>query len=334
MIITQQDSIVNGKWTTYKRLSRGVAVCMMGISPLKKRGMRMNDCAKRLEFHYDEAHDRMRLARAYLCRDRLCPVCNWRLGLKRLSEAIAVIKRITEEQPRTKAIHIVLTVRNCTADDLGGVIKQISDGFTRIRKRKLWKEYIIGYARSIEITYNEKTKSYHPHIHIVAIVPDTYIRQISIGDWVEMWRESCRLTYNPVVWATHAYKRPPKVEIPPGAVYGVDDIKAGLEERTADKRLAALREAIKYAIKSSVFTEMIQRGDTFAIAKAVAGIKLIAYGGILKKYRQQLGFSDHEKPDLAPEGEIDLNDLSPQFVVVYVWAIRAGEYRRTETELF
>lgn len=330
MIIAHKDAEVNKKWAAYKRLSRGVAVSMIGIPQLRKRGIRMKDCAQRLEFAYDAESDRLRLSRAYLCRDRLCPVCNWRLGLKRLSEAVEVMQRLAVEQPRTKAIHVVLTVRNCAADALGAVIRQISDGFTRLRKRRLWTDYISGYARSIEITYNDRTHTYHPHIHIVAIVPSTYTRQISIGDWVSLWRECCQLNYNPVVWASHAYKRP-EVDIPTGAVYGVDDITAGLEERSADERLAALREAIKYAIKPNVYSEMLLGGDTLAIASAVAGIKLISYGGILKRYRRDLGYTDHDAPDLAPEGEIDLAAMDPRYVVVYEWALRAGEYRRVDT---
>lgn len=330
MIIQESDKFVNGKWGAYKRLSRGVAASMIGIPQLRKRGFRMRDCAQRLEFAYDSEADRLRLKRAYLCRDRLCPVCNWRLGLKRLSEAVAVMERLSMEQPRTKGIHVVLTVRNCTAEDLGAVIRKISDGFTRLRKRRLWADYISGYARSIEITYNEKTHTYHPHIHIVAIVPSYYTRQISIGDWVAMWRECCQLDYNPIVWASHAYKRP-ELDMPTGAMYGVDDITAGLQERSADERLAALREAIKYAIKPDVFGVMLMRGDTLAIASAVAGIKLISYGGCMKKYRRELGYTDHDAPDLAPEGEIDLAAMAPQYVVVYEWALRAGEYRRIDT---
>lgn len=325
-IIPQADTFVNAKWATVKRRAAGVSKTMLWIGPLRARGIRMGDCSNRLEYTIENG--RMKLKKAYLCRDRLCPICNWRLGVKRLSEAISVCGVLAERYPKAKAIHIVLTVRNCNAGELGETIRRISEGFTRLRKRALWKEYILGYARSIEITYNHKTGTYHPHIHIVAIVGEKYVRQISIGDWIDMWRDCAKLNYKPIVWAEHAYKRPPKMDEPSVSVYGTETLSAGLEKRTEDERIKALREAIKYALKPAVFDEMLKAGDTLELSKAVGGVKLIAYGGIMKEIRAELGITDHEAPDLAPEESIELEAIKPEYLIVYEWAMKAGEYRR------
>lgn len=320
------------KWGKHKRFAMRVARHMKAAArseadPLAGRAARMANCAEKIIYNIDPETGEIHYGGTWLCRDRLCPVCAWRLSIKRVGEMIATMQKVAAEKPGCKAIHVCLTVRNCAGEDLRTVIEQISAGFARLRRRLLWTEHILGYMRSIEVTYNENTEEYHPHIHCICIVGPGYLRQISIGEWSEMWGECCRLDYAPIVHATHAYKRPPKVEAPKYAVYDLtaDGPVMGSEWAPSDD-IKAIKEAIKYPIKPEDLPRIAEAADIRTIAESLAGIRLISFGGIVKRIRAELGYTDHDAPDELPEQNINPGDMLPQFALVYEWAAHLRRY--------
>lgn len=318
-IITENAPI--SKWGVQKKRAKLVAKHMRlasGVYPsLKGRAYRMSHCSDTIAYEVmpDGSY---RYAGACLCRDKLCPVCAWRLAVKRTGEMIKTIDKLTEIAPRTTAIHIVLTVKNCEASKLKAVIQAMSAGFARLRRRQLWKDYIIGYARSIEVTYNADKATYHPHIHCVCIVPDTYTRQISIGDWVELWRDCARLEYRPIVWASHAYTQRTTLYADASAhAYRFEDTN----EAGAAKN--AIVEAMKYSIKPDTLIDAAQAGDIGEIAVQMAGIRTVSYGGILKQIRKMLGITGDEPTEQLPAEVINPTDAVERYYVVYEWSGQA-----------
>lgn len=292
----------------------------------------MRSCAERIIYNV-EPDGSIKYGGTWLCRDRLCPICSWRLSIKRVSEMVQTMRRVAELMPGAKAIHVCLTVKNCAGEDLRPVIQNLSDGFARLRRRQLWLDYITGYMRSIEVTYNAETGEYHPHIHVVAIVGPGYIRQIGIGDWTELWRECARLDYKPIVWASHAYRRTPEAEPPRFAVYDLGaDGPVQSTEWDASPDIAAIVEAIKYPLKPETLPEIAAAADIGTIARALCGVRLISFGGNVKQARRELGFTDHDAPDELPETSIKPEDLRPEFVLVYQWAAHLRRYTLTTAE--
>lgn len=317
-IISENTGV--SKWTAQKKRAKLVAKHMRlasGLYPaLRGRAYRMSHCSDTIAYELlpDGSY---RYAGACLCRDKLCPVCAWRLAVKRTGEMIKTIDKLVEIAPKTTAIHIVLTVKNCQAQDLKATITAMSEGFARLRRRQLWKDYIQGYARSIEVTYNEQT-GYHPHIHCVCIVPDTYTRQISIGDWIELWRDCARLSYRPIVWASHAYNSRTTLYADASAhAYRMEDsMEAGAAK-------AAIVEAMKYSIKPDTLLSAAQAGDIGEVAIQMAGIRTVSYGGILKIIRQQLGITGDEPTEQLPAEVINPNAAVDRFYVLYEWSGQA-----------
>ena len=314
LILPRADEKVN-EWAAKKRQAARVSRIMQKtrIPAYERRGDLMSECGNKLEFEY--VNGRYKLASAWLCRDRLCPICAWRLAIKRTAEMLKMCKALHEIAPNTRALHIVLTVRSVHGEDLRPELQRINAAFGRLRRRALWREFILGYARSIEVTYNPDRDTYHPHIHCIAIVKDTYRRQITMGDWVDLWRSCARLEYPPIVWAKYAYANPARMDL---EEYEYSQVTAS----------AAIVEAMKYAVKPTDLMQAVNAGGIMELGDALSGFRLVSFGGLLKKVRQDLGFtSDDEDPQL-PECELDPAEALDQYRVCYQWAAATSSYVR------
>ena len=104
------------------------------------------------------------------------------------------------QQIAGKYIFLTLTVKNCTGDDLSSTIDCILNGWKRFYSRKDIKSIMLGSIRNLEITYNSKTKTFHPHIHILIHVTPSYFGRdyITQKQWSMIWKDCARLDYTPI----------------------------------------------------------------------------------------------------------------------------------------
>src|SRR5690625_5335160 len=60
-------------------------------------------------------------------------------------------------------------------------------------QRKEVKQIVKGYARKLEITYNEERDDYHPHFHVLIAVDKNYFNNswsyIKRDRWLELWQQ-------------------------------------------------------------------------------------------------------------------------------------------------
>src|SRR5699024_12730389 len=72
-----------------------------------------------------------------------------------------------KQEEKKEFIFLTLTAPNVPADELNDEIKHYNQSFQRLMQRKEVKQIVKGYARKLEITYNEERDDYHPHIHVL-----------------------------------------------------------------------------------------------------------------------------------------------------------------------
>src|SRR5699024_1148720 len=93
-------------------------------------------------------------------------------------------------------IFLTLTAPNVPADELNDEIKHYNQSFQRLMQRKEVKQIVKGYARKLEITYNEERDDYNPHFHVLIAVNKSYFNQakqyISRDWWLELWQQATR----------------------------------------------------------------------------------------------------------------------------------------------
>jgi len=184
------------------------ALHLYGSKALKDRADKMEYCGTYVEFGVSETGD-IGLTGGNFCKQRLCPMCQWRRSLKvykRLRTAAELLGESYSYQ--------LLTVSrpNCTADKLGDEITTLyknCDKLLRLPQLRSKKELqrlqsavdgdiilpdvknaVKGYFRAFECTYNSLENTWHPHLHIILAVNKSYYNSryyISRERYVAAW---------------------------------------------------------------------------------------------------------------------------------------------------
>lgn len=169
----------NGKdnnWKERKESTLDLAASYKRIGSNKH--YRVLDCSTFLEFKLTTVND-LKLTSANFCKVRLCPMCSWRRSLKIFGQVSKVMDHV-EENYNYRYIFLTLTVRNCYGEDLRDTLDLMTKSFNKLSERKAFKQAVKGYFRSLEITYNKKDNTYHPHFHMILAVDNSYFTQSKI----------------------------------------------------------------------------------------------------------------------------------------------------------
>lgn len=303
--IAQIEPLV--KWSDKKRESLKISEKMIDAG-FKTRGIRMQNCGDIINFKVCPDCGKSFISSTNLCRDRLCPTCGWRLSLKKFAEMCAVLSSISELR-EYGAGFLTLTVKNCSPENLNFTLKKMAADWNRMLQLKFCKEHFVGWARSVEITYNEKTREFHPHFHIIVLYDGALTGGEMNLNLRKAWQKSARLDYEPitdfrVIGAEYA-------SLDTGAYY------------------RAICETFKYAVKSdelkgmpvSVFRVFVQ---------AIQGVRFVSYGGLIKQVRKSLGMRDSEDDD---GNDIELTREhcdscgGPLLQAVMQWSLTEGQYK-------
>lgn len=224
-----------------------------------------------------------KLTQASFCRDRLCPMCNWRKSLKLYQQVGAIVELIETWQP-TRYLFVTLTIRNVDGAELSDAINRLNKGFTRLidgtqhhAKSKNFRKYLLGYMKSIEITYNRRTDTYHPHIHAIIAVRPSYFRAgyLTKIEWAEMWGDAMNVDYAPSI-----------------------DVQA-IAPCEQKKKVA---EIVKYPVKSTDVLEIDDEKQAIeaiiTLRKAMHGRRLVTYGKQFREAARKLKLKDIEQINL------------------------------------
>lgn len=280
-------------WRKHKVTSRAVAASMMRIwsrhkrknAQFRKRAALMAKCGDYLAFgqHVDTETGEVtrRLDAANFCRDRLCPMCQWRKSLVTFSQLSAIMDRIDAERPGLVPVFLTLTMRNVASDGLADGVTHILKAWgtlTAKRTNPQFNAIMAGWFRALEITYNAKDRTWHPHIHAVLLMPPEYFTDPALyrdhAAWVAEWRKALRADYDPVV-----------------------DIRT-----IKNDRAKAVAEVSKYAVKPGEWIsddECVTDANVELLATVLRGRRLVAFGGLMMQARKALKQVDAEKADLV-----------------------------------
>lgn len=277
MSITYINENINNrleKFTEKKKKSLiiGEKLCHLNDTQLMKRGVRMINCSTELNFNYCPDCGETHITKTNLCRDRLCPVCSWRLALKRYATMLQIMQivNVADFQPA----FLTLTVKNCKPWQLKDTIKSMNKAFSNITKLKVWKN-IAGFAKAIEITYNKQSHEMHPHIHILLLLDKGTYTPSMVVEIKERWRRNLKIDYQPII--------------------DLREIKSYNDDQNNDITGAVL-ETFKYTVKSKDLEDMPLK-EFKHFAKQINGLRLISFGGILKDIKQALNVDLEELKD-------------------------------------
>lgn len=161
------------------------------IKMTEKTLERILDCGSYLEFLADENLEKRKLYTGIFCKNRFCPICSKK---KSLNDALA-IKIITEYirlELKREFILVTLTAPNIIGENLKNEITKYNKAVDRLFKRKKYN-VVKGYLRKLEVTYNKKKNTYHPHFHVLISVDKSYFKNVKVylkrDTWLRDWQE-------------------------------------------------------------------------------------------------------------------------------------------------
>jgi plasmid rolling circle replication initiator protein Rep len=153
----------------------------------------------------------------------------------------------------------------------------------------------VGWLKSTEVTRG-KDGSAHPHFHCLLMVQPGYFGKnyMKQTEWVQMWRRSLRIDYDPVV-EVRALKKDsnPAVLIP---------------------------ELLKYCTKES---DLVADKEWFLeLTRQMHNARVVSTGGLLKNYLKEL---EQEPEDLI--GKSDDETMESDAHIMFAWKRRDKQYK-------
>lgn len=270
-----------------------------------KKALKLRLCGKTLVYAENPTGGDPILVSAMRCELRLCPSCSWIRAHRTFQNVYDII---TDRAFAGKQfIFLTLTVKNCRGENLENEINRLLSAWRELTKDKRhdgFAKSFLGTFRALEVTYNKLTGKYHPHLHAMAAVDQTYFQKsnkhyISQPKLRELWKEACGLDYLP-------------------------QCRIQRVKNSTGKQVA---EVAKYTVKSASY---LNRPDVIEVLDpALRRKRLIAYGGLFKTVRNKLVLPDEEKLEELPRLTVEELLRNPYIrKIIYEWNM--GSYHVRE----
>ena len=264
----------------------------------KERANLINECGTFVRLGKRNGHDSIKYAN--FCRQRLCSVCGWRRSAKFVSQMIPVTKILSGQG--YKFVFLTLTIPNCYDDELNENVSMLLKGWDRLNKRRKNQRAWRGFCRSIEVSYNTKTNTYHPHIHALIACDTKYYNSVKqadaarVGDYMndlelklqEEWRQCLRI---------QKLEHPLQVKLLPA--------NRAKGHNNQSISTAAAVETLKYAYK--INNKAISNKTISTLLYSLCNKRLVSFGGVIAGTRQQLN-----QGEIEPDSFIDESEENPQ----------------------
>lgn len=302
--IKENDILKETKFAEHK-LQTSDIIIKMGNVGFVKDSEKVKECGNFLEFALKEnlltKERKEKLANANFCKNRFCPMCNWRRTRNitgQLKEAFDVIQK----KESISTLFLTLTIKNPDVKDLKKAVTKMNYAFKRMSETKRFKGSILGYFKGLEILGDKTPKGQaHPHFHIMLIVNSKYFkdeRYISKDEWISMWQKALKVSYRP----------------------NIDIRRIKSKNKDMSDIDSAILETAKYAVKH---TELAKRTneDFYYLYTQTANMRFYATGGILKEYINLIKI-DEDLINLKAETEAFWIEICR---LIYTW--QNGDYR-------
>lgn len=298
-------------WRDYKLRNTLLATAYDEIDVSK--AARLRSCCTTLV--YVDTEGGKRLEQANSCRVRLCPICQWRRSLKVYTQTAQILQAMGSDRSY-RYLLLTLTVRNVPGEELSETIDRMFDGWDRLSRRKEFSRVVKGWYRGVEVTHQFDLNTgdlgtFHPHYHCLLAVNPSYFTSrdyLSQARWTEIWQQSMRLDYTPIV-----------------------DVR-----RVRASDASAVAEVCKYAAKDADYIIPDDWGltvDTVRILDpALANRRLVAYGGEMRRWHRLLHLDDPDEGDLVHLDGAPVEPPDPSVRrYIYCWYTGYRQYFREDT---
>lgn len=212
------------------------------------------------------------IASANFCRNRFCPTCQWRRSVKLFRQNYDCFEWIKAKYPGCRFVFLTLTVCNVPIDSLASRLADMSNAWHRFTMRRDFKNLdLLGWLRVLEVTRNSHTGTYHPHFHVVLVVPGGL--WLPEHDWwLRCWQLAAR-----------------------------DESIMFVNLRVVDGSKSSIAEISKYVVKDSDFSGTAWVQEFPKLYQALSHVRCFSPAGCWRDARRALGFVDPDKDTLTDD---------------------------------
>ncbi len=254
-------------WDVHRSQSDQVRNSYLGTA-YDRYAVRIDNCSGILEFSVltdsetGEAGYKLKTAR--FCRVRHCPTCQWRRSLVWRARFFQALPKIRKQYPSSRFLFLTLTVRNCEISELRSCLAHMNKSWVRLSQRQQFPA--LGWLKSVEVTRSTNGTA-HPHFHAILMVNPSYFSHgyIPQAKWTELWKESLRADYTPVV-----------------NVKAIKPAKGSSEDQLGDQLAKALCETLKYSVKPDDLVS--DREWLLELTAQLHKTRAVAVGGVFKNF--------------------------------------------------
>lgn len=263
-------------------------------------------CGNRFLMARNKETGGLEVAAGYFCQKRLCALCAFRRSVKKFLNTSEIIAQ--PEYKNMQWIFITLTIRNCKGEDLKLTIERLLSAFAKMTDNKTtaFRKSFKGWFRSLEVTYNEQRKDYHPHLHVLACVEKDYFRTkkyFSKDRLIQHWKKFLNKADYEVVDEI-------EIDVMRGG-HRNQHIKMRTKKKTSRKffepidygpsvkikkvygnRADQISEVAKYTVKPVDYSGKPEVLET--LTTALDRVRCTAYGGLMRQTFQRLKLTDTE----------------------------------------
>lgn len=231
------------------------------------------------------------------CKDKFCPVCQIRNRKSDFNKNKTTAEHIVKNFPAAKFFHVTMTIKNTVVINKS-ILTDMNTAFGKLVKRKKVCKNLLGYYKSLEITYSDK-KDFHPHIHAVFAFKSTFTKgadnYISANEWLALWQETLGSKY--------VSERVSADEIPNvKSNYEAVDEKGNKHKTTTSKSIANVMYYITKHVNYKDYTSHDELENIYVLKslyEATKNLNLITNSGIfraeIKEYRKKAKGNTEEK---------------------------------------
>jgi plasmid rolling circle replication initiator protein Rep len=285
-------------WDKHKKNSEVVANYYKTTREFRDKGKNITFCSEMLDFKLvpdtDAGEYKLKLDAAQFCRQRHCPICQWRRSLRWKAKAHQAIPKVTEDFPKYRWLFVTLTLKNCAIGELRKTLTWVNESFKRFSKLKEFPA--AGWIKSVEVTRG-KDGSAHPHLHILMLVPPSYFGRdyLTQQRWCELWQQCLRVDYKPI-----------------------------LDVRAIKKDLSPhfiIPEVLKYQCKESDLTADCEW--FLELTRQLKNTRAVAVGGVLRSYMKDL---EQDPNDLIGKDDSEFTEVDEGHLY-FGWKKQDKKYR-------
>lgn len=292
-------------WDDKKNRTEPLAKSFERLGKNKKAAL-VRECGTYLEFRRYIDSGEFKLHTANFCKVRLCPLCSWRRSLKIFGQTSAIMNKIPQSY---RFIFLTLTCKNPTGEELANMLDKLFKAYNLFAKRKDFKDCFVGWFRALEVTYNKRSDTFHPHFHVILCCHKNYFKQqyLNQEQFQKMWKECLGADYDPVV-----------------------DVRSFSKKK-------GVAEASKYAVKDKDYVTKKGVGIDHVIDlldNVLKNRRLVAYGGNMKEIKKQLKLDDAIDGDLINTSGQDLREDLNYIVERYAWHVGYKGYYQIKESIY